>query len=312
MTNPTSTPLVSIALCTYNGAVYLREQLDSLVHQDYASIEIIVCDDRSSDQTLSILQDYCTRFSFIKLYQNEENLGYIKNFEKAIQLCAGDFIALSDQDDIWSLDKISKMVSHIGSNLLIYHNSEFINEAGENMDRKLSDLLNMYKGNDFKPFLFFNSVSGHACLFKREMVQDCLPLPKAIFHDRWLAYTAANLGSIAYLDLPLVKYRQHDNSDTNILKLKRKKNSVPIHGNTKILKTIRELNALLAFKHNKDRNFMDKLLKLTQRRLNSYICPALVIFMYRNFSSLTCISKKSTFSRINFVFQHIWGGKLKK
>ncbi|SMC72781.1 glycosyltransferase family 2 protein [Pedobacter nyackensis] len=307
------TPLISIALCTYNGENYLIEQLDSLVNQDYPNLEIIVTDDRSSDQTVSIIQDYITKFPFVKLYQNAENLGYIKNFEKAIQLCSGDFIALSDQDDIWALDKISKMVDHIGDNLLIYHDSEFINDDGETMNKRMSDIIHMYAGNDFRPFLFFNSVSGHACLFKKELVeQGSLPFPKGVFHDRWLAYTATNMGSIAYLNLPLVKYRQHDNSDTNILKLERKNISTAVTGNRKIQNTIVELETLLKFKHNKDPDFVAQLLQLYRQRLTSYICFSLVILMYKNFSALLYTSNKSTLSKLNFVFKHLWGGKLKK
>lgn len=304
------TPLVSIALCTYNGARFLREQLDSLVNQDYSNLEIIVTDDCSSDQTRQILEEYAERFSFIKLYLNTENLGYVKNFEKAIQLCSGDLIALSDQDDIWSLDKISKMQEHIGDHLLSYHDSEFINERGESMNKKLSDVVNMYAGNDFKPFLLFNSVSGHACLFKKELIQGgCLPFPKAVFHDRWLAFAATNLGSIGYLNLSLVKYRQHENSDTNILKLDRKKVEAAVGTDHNIKKTIAEITALLEFKALKNPEFMTRFLKLYQNRLNSRICLSLVILMYSNFNSLFYISRKSTSSKINFVFKHLWGKK---
>src|SRR5688500_10348209 len=94
-------PLVSIALCVYNGEKFLREQLDSLVNQSYPNIEIIASDDRSTDASLLILQEYADRYPYFKFGQNEQNLGYVKNFEKVISLCSGDLIALSDQDDIW-------------------------------------------------------------------------------------------------------------------------------------------------------------------------------------------------------------------
>ncbi len=79
-----NTPLISIALCTYNGERFLREQLDSLVDQDYPTLEIVVSDDSSSDQTALILQEYSNRFPFLKVYRNEKNLGYVKNFERSL------------------------------------------------------------------------------------------------------------------------------------------------------------------------------------------------------------------------------------
>lgn len=304
-------PLVSIALCTYNGEKYLEEQLDSLIGQTYPNLEIIVVDDCSKDQTLSILKDYAERFPRLSIFQNESNLGYIKNFEKAILLCKGDFIALSDQDDIWSIHKIELQMDAVGNSLLIYHDSEFIDQQGMPLHKKMSDLINMIQGDNFKPLLFFNSVSGHACLFSRELIQHTLPFPKGLFHDRWLAFAATNLGEIKYLDRALVNYRQHENSDTNILKLERKKDVHSIHGRQRIQKTITELEVMAGFKLNKNPEFITHLLTLYQGRLKSRINIGLVIFLYLNYRSLLEVSKKGTLSKLNFIFKHIWGAKLK-
>jgi len=118
-------PLVSIALCTYNGDTYISSQLDTIINQTYGNIEIIVVDDGSTDNTLPILKHY-EETGKIKLYRNNTNLGFIKNFEKAISLCTGDYIALSDQDDLWELNKIELLVNTIGENMLIFSDSEFI------------------------------------------------------------------------------------------------------------------------------------------------------------------------------------------
>jgi len=92
---------ISVALCTYNGELYLREQLESILKQTFPPDEIIICDDGSTDTTIKILEEF-RRKSFIpvKVYYNKENLGVSKNFEKAISLCSGDIIFLSDQDDV--------------------------------------------------------------------------------------------------------------------------------------------------------------------------------------------------------------------
>lgn len=304
-------PLVSIAICTYNGEKYLVEQLDSIVNQTYPNLEIVIVDDRSSDKTLSILESYSKKISNFKVYKNEINLGYIKNFEKAIGLCSGNYIALADQDDIWSLDKIETQVNEIGDSVLIYHDSEFIDDKGISINKKMSDVINMYEGNNFKPFLFFNCLSGHQSLFKKELVKYCLPFPKEIFHDRWLAFTATNIGEIKYINKTLVKYRQHENSDTNILKLKRNKTGNSLFGKAKIKKAIIEFEVFASYPFNKNKLFIEKLLTLYRKRLNAYLCFGLIFFMYANYKSLLFISKKSTVSKLNFIFKHIWGSKLK-
>ena len=106
-------PLISIALCTYNGERFVREQLDSLVNQTYKNIEIIAVDDHSSDQTFAILENYKSKFKNIRTFQNNANLGFRKNFEKALRECTGEYIALSDQDDVWRLDKIAVQMNLI-------------------------------------------------------------------------------------------------------------------------------------------------------------------------------------------------------
>lgn len=305
-------PLVSIALCTYNGEQFLVEQLDSIVNQTYPNLEVIIVDDGSKDETISILQSYSKKHTNIKIYQNEVNLGYIKNFEKAITLCSGEYIALSDQDDIWILNKIELQVEEIGNNILIYHDSEFVNQQGASLNKKMSDILKMYEGESYRPFLFFNCLSGHECLFHKSLIAASIPFPKEIFHDRWLAFTATNRGSIKYLDVPLVKYRQHEKSDTNILKLKRSKSEKTIQGNKRIEKTISELEIFFNYAHTQEREFIEGLLKLYRIRLTSYFCFSLVFFLFMHYKSLLYISKKGTLSKLNFIIKHLWGAKFKK
>ena len=101
--------ILSIAMCTFNGTDYLPEQLDSIVKQIRLPDELIVCDDNSTDMTLQILNKFREIAPFqVKIYNNIERLGPTKNFEKAINLCKGDIIILSDQDDVWLPHKIEK------------------------------------------------------------------------------------------------------------------------------------------------------------------------------------------------------------
>ncbi|TWR24053.1 glycosyltransferase family 2 protein [Mucilaginibacter pallidiroseus] len=304
-------PLVSIALCTYNGARFLREQLNSIVAQSYPNVEVIVVDDRSTDDTMSILEEYASRYPMFKLYRNEQNLGFTKNFEKAIGLCTGELIALCDQDDIWHPDKISMQVAAMGDNLLVYHDSEFVHQDGSPIGKKMSDLLNLYSGSEPEVFLFFNCVSGHAILMKRALVSAALPLPKGHFHDWWLAYVATNLGSILALPQSLVKYRQHDKSDTNILKLTRDKDNYSF---SSVEKMQRELNWLLqcaSFPQNRHPKFIKAFYDAYSKRMDSYMNFKLTMLMYQKSKAIFYMRKKSRLSKLNYIYKQVWGAKIK-
>src|SRR5215217_4120478 len=98
---------ISVAMCTYNGAVFLPAQLESIAGQTRKPDEIVICDDGSTDQTRMLLERFAAESSIpVSLKFNQQNLGSIKNFEQAIGLCAGDAIVLSDQDDVWHTDKL--------------------------------------------------------------------------------------------------------------------------------------------------------------------------------------------------------------
>ena len=307
-----SKALVSIALCTYNGEAYLREQLESIVNQSYRPIELIVVDDCSTDDTLKILEEYADKYPFLKFFINPTNLGYIKNFEKALQLCGGEFIALSDQDDIWDLEKIEKQVNNIGNNLLIYHDSEFVDENDQSLNRKMSDIMNLYSGNQPEAFLFFNCISGHSVLMKKELRDELLPFPDAYFHDWWMGYVATNLGSIDFIKESLVKYRQHQKADTNILKRKRdNKNKHTLNSIEVYERKIRWIKACLDYPKNKNPEFVQEFYTKLENNRTGFVSLSLAKLIYENRRILFAINKKSIFSKLNFSLKEIWGGKLK-
>lgn len=304
-------PLISIAICTFNGARFLRAQLDTLVNQDYPHKEIVAVDDASTDGTLTILQEYAEKFPFISIHKNEKNVGFRKSFEKAILLSNGSFIALSDQDDIWMSEKLTLMEAEIGENELIYHDSAFIKENGQPLNKNMSDVVNMYAGDSYKPFLFFNSVSGHACMFKRSLVPYILPLPASIFHDHWIAYVAANVGTIGYIAKPLVQYRQHNQASTNILKLTDRKPADHLSGKRKILSTLAGFETMSNFEFNKEPAFLQRLVQNYRKRLTLLVNFDLITFMFEHYQLFLSIPKKNTFSNTNFIIKHLWGLRLK-
>ncbi|GLU52183.1 hypothetical protein Dfri01_16440 [Dyadobacter frigoris] len=313
MNDQKNTPLVSIALCIYNGEKFMREQLETLVNQTYPNLEIVAVDDRSKDSSLEILKEYADKYPFFTFYENEENLGYVKNFEKAISLCKGELIALSDQDDIWDLNKIRLQVEAIGDSQLIYHDSTLIDEKGKPTGKKMSDIINLYSGDNPKTFLFFNCISGHSCMIRKDLLPWALPFHKDFFHDQWLAYVAANVGKIEVIHYSLVQYRQHSTSSTDIMN-KRKKINKKYHENRDILKMQKELKWLKhceGYKFNKYQDFVSRLVILFEERLGTFLSFRYSQLLNEEYQSLYFIPKYKKASQSAYVFRHVWGMKSK-
>ncbi len=207
-----ASPKISVVMATYNGERFLHEQIDSILNQSLPPSELIIIDDCSKDGTLLILQDYATKHPIVKIFSNETNIGFVKNFEKGISLSSGNYIALSDQDDIWVEDKLEKLFEGIGNALLIYSNSELVDEAGNSLHKKMSDIKNQIGFNSSLMFVIGSWAPGHAFLFKRALAEKCIPFPSLVAHDFWLAFIATCYGPVKYLAEPLVLYRQHSSN----------------------------------------------------------------------------------------------------
>ncbi len=216
-------PKVSVVMATYNGEKFLQRQLDSIVAQTYPNIEIIITDDCSTDATAALLQHYADGHSNITLVRNEKNIGYIKNFEKAIMLATADYIALSDQDDIWHPEKISVLMKHINGANMVYCNSELIDNAGNSMNKNMSGLKNLGSYNDCLSFLIANGVFGHAVIMHKSIALKAMPFPADCPHDWILAFVASFCNGIVYVDELLVKYRQHADNISGLIKTEDRK-----------------------------------------------------------------------------------------
>uniref|UniRef100_A0A831UI85 Glycosyltransferase family 2 protein n=1 Tax=Geobacter metallireducens TaxID=28232 RepID=A0A831UI85_GEOME len=209
-------PLVSVALATYNGERYLRRQLDSILAQTYRNIEIVVSDDCSRDGTAAILDEY-RRAHGITFQVNEHNLGFVRNFERALAGCSGEFIALSDQDDIWLPEKIETLVREIGSHSLIYTDALLIDENDQPLPGSLVELSGVrpVSGNCFEYFVCTNCVTGCTAMFRRDLLATALPIPETeTYHDWWLALVASRCNGVVYHAAKLTEYRQHAHNHT--------------------------------------------------------------------------------------------------
>lgn len=304
-------PLVSIALCTYNGAKYLQPLLDSVLAQTYQNIEIVVVDDCSTDNTYDMLAAYARENPNIRLYKNESNLGFVKNFERALNYCTGELIALCDQDDIWLANKIELQVNALGDNVLLYHDSEFVSEDGVTLNKKMSDLFNFYRGDQPEVFLLSNCVSGHSILVKREIIKYALPLNEGLYHDWWIAYVATNHGSVDYIPECLVKYRQHEKSDTDLLWIKSDDKYRKMSSTELITRDIKWLTQCVNYTGNKNPGFVREFYELYIKRIDSYTSFKLMRFMLKNINVLFYIHKLSKAEKLRRIIRVAWGFKTK-
>lgn len=205
-------PLVSVVICTYNGERFLREQLDSLLAQTYPLLEFIVSDDHSADLTVAILEEYAKKDSRFRIFINEKNLGPNKNFERAIELANGKFIAICDQDDYWAPEKISSMMSarRPGTNFMFCLSGK-MDERGPAFCQPAPAVY--YSDIDKLHTLVFNTpVNGHACIIKKEFAISCMPFPADIYYDWWMSMAAASEGVIQCLPRTLCWQRMHGNN----------------------------------------------------------------------------------------------------
>lgn len=221
--NKNSSPLVSVVLATYNGGKYLAKQLESLFQQTYSNIEIIAVDDCSGDNTVEILKEHAARHCNMKVFVNEVNLGFIKNFEKGSTLSAGDLISFCDQDDWWDTDKIKKMAEAIGDHSIIYCDSMVCDKDLKPKGIKISDLVTLKSWNNCLQLAVFCRIYAHAMLFKRALFNTAYPFLEVIPPDWWLPYLSTFHGGMKYLPQPLVLYRQHDENVSGVIGSKRKK-----------------------------------------------------------------------------------------
>ena len=214
------TQTVSVAMCTYNGAAFLQEQLSSMAEQSLKPIELVVCDDRSSDDTFAILKAFQQVAPFpVRIYVNSVQLGTTRNFDKAMRLCMGEFIALSDQDDLWRQNKLETLVD-----LLCQHPTA----SGAFSDAVLIDDLSKPTGNRLwqkfrftrsKQKLFLNQpaalllkhdvVTGATLMIRASLLNTFPCIPASWIHDGWLAWMATLKGGLQMTAQGLTFYRVH-------------------------------------------------------------------------------------------------------
>jgi glycosyltransferase involved in cell wall biosynthesis len=209
-------------MCTYNGARFLSGQLESIAVQSRLPDELVVCDDRSADESIGIVRNFARNAPFlVRLEINKKNLGTTKNFEKAIGLCRGEIIALADQDDVWNPRKLAALESVLEEHPeagYVFSDAELINECGAAIRKTLWNsnrfrgavLSNFSETKQVEALLRRNAATGATMVFRSCLRSVLLPISQHFVHDYWIALLSSSLGSygVAVPEL-LIQYRQH-------------------------------------------------------------------------------------------------------
>jgi glycosyltransferase involved in cell wall biosynthesis len=227
-------PRVAICMATHDPpADLLRRQLDSIREQTHRNWICLISDESSDPAALEWLREETAGDRRFVVSHSEDRLGFYRNFERALSMAPpeADFVALSDQDDVWRPVKIERLLSAVGDALLVYSDSRLTTPEGQ----LISPSFWTNRRNNFTNYaslVMANSVTGAASLFRRELLADALPLPPfhhAAFHDHWLAAVALSLGRIAYVDEPLWDYTQHGSAVIGHAQANKRPKGVRVH-----------------------------------------------------------------------------------
>jgi glycosyltransferase involved in cell wall biosynthesis len=238
------TQRVAICMTTYNPSPGLfRKQIESIQKQTYSNWICIISDDASSAEVRHEIREAIESDDRFILMENELRLGFYRNFERCLQFVPADadFVALSDQDDVWFPDKIQSLLGEFQSDTqLVYSDMQLI----DGYDQVLSDTFWITRKNNYQdlPTLFFaNTITGAASMFRASLLPLLLPFPERLtdtYHDHWIGLGALMAGNIRFINRPLYAYRQHE---ANVFG-HRNEQPYPglLHGLTAIVKSARD------------------------------------------------------------------------
>lgn len=214
------TKKVEILMATYNGEQYLKEQLDSILNQDYDNWILRVCDDASTDETFRILTEYQEQFpDKIILMKNQEGFGSAKkNFMHLIQNSTCDYVMCCDQDDVWLPNKVRVTLETMKKNeqdelpILIHTDLKVVDSELHVISESFFEHSNFRKEFQLNEILIQNFVTGCTMMMNRSMlelmkrVKDC---NRILMHDWVASILATSIGKIVFVDVPTMLYRQH-------------------------------------------------------------------------------------------------------
>ena len=216
--------MISVAMCTYNGARFLSEQLESIANQIIPVDELVVCDDGSTDDTIQFLKTFSKKLPFpVFIHQNETNLGSTKNFEKCLSLCQGDIIFFSDQDDAWHPDKVKKQMAYFENHPemdAVFSDAMIMDDDSKPSGRTIWEeiefntaLQNKWIAGQAHEILFTGFVvTGATLAIRKSALSRLTPFPTHVpdlIHDAYIAMVLSLEEKIGFISESLVSYRIH-------------------------------------------------------------------------------------------------------
>lgn len=213
---------ISVAMATYNGERYIKKQIQTILENLKKYDELIISDDGSTDKTIEIIKKF--NDNRIKLLEGHRK-GIKKNFENAINNCSGDIIFLSDQDDIWMKDKVKIVKNYFNKNeklILIQHDAIVVDDKENVIYQSFAEHRKVKTG--IIKNLIKNSYHGCCMAFRKELINEIIPIPNNIYlHDEWIGLIAELNGKTKFVGEKLIKYRRYDGNSSSFTHLPIKK-----------------------------------------------------------------------------------------
>lgn len=200
--------MISVCIASYNGARYIKEQIESIVPQIGPDDEIIVCDDHSTDNTVALVKNL--PYKQLRVIENKENLGYTANFERCLSLARGEYIFLCDQDDVWCANKVERTMNAFQTADFVVSDATITDAEGKEKSPSFfaeRGVRRSWLGNIIK----FGYL-GCLCAFRSSVRDRALPFPsrrKLCTHDNWLFLVGKTFFRVSIINEPLVRYRRH-------------------------------------------------------------------------------------------------------
>ena len=200
---------ISVCMASYNGAKYIKRQLQSIITQLGPDDQVVIVDDGSKDDTVQIVKSFLD--PRIQLHSNSKNIGVVKTFERALHLAKGDLILLSDQDDLWYDNKIAVVMNIFLTQEvdLILHDAVIVNGShiiSNSLHESVTSSTGLVKN------IVSNTYTGCCMAFKKEILNKILPIPtrRGIFHDSWIGIMSKYYGyKVELINIPLIEWNRH-------------------------------------------------------------------------------------------------------
>lgn len=305
MTTPGPDTLVSVVLATCQGEAFIGPQIESILCQTHSRLELIICDDASTDRTTDIVESYRQKDSRVQLHIHPVRLGLNRNFEQGLRRARGPFIALSDQDDLWRPDKIDVMLRGFSdSAVVLMHGQSLRFTETPPVSKRTLNTRRPLRGQNPDQLLLFNTVAGHNIMIRASLLRPEDVFPEDVFFDWWICFLALCRGRVEASSDVLTYHRSHGH---NLTLGKNDEGRQPRH---KAQERIRALEAFIPLLRQEKRstrlaeNLLSKLNTLGTRRFS----PGLFLFLLRHASTLFFFKHGlfALFRRIKISYRMSW------